>query len=112
MIQKSTTTAVALGPHAQPLTRFRWRRDSQVWAKVRRERWMYAFILPGLVFFVVFRYLPLLGNVVSFENYSPYLGFFDSPLVGFDNFAALFTSPAVSNALIKTLIINRLPILL
>ena len=72
---------------------------------------MYAFILPGFLFFVVFRYLPLLGNVVAFENYSPYLGFFDSPWVGFDNFAALFTSPAVGNALINTLIINGLQIL-
>ena len=111
MIQKSATTAVAIGPRAQPLTRFRWRPDSQVWAKVRRERWMYAFVLPGFIFFVVFRYLPLLGNVVAFENYSPYLGFFDSPWVGFDNFAALFTNPAVGNAVINTLIINGLQIL-
>jgi putative aldouronate transport system permease protein len=71
---------------------------------------MYAFVLPGFIFFVVFRYLPLLGNVVAFENYSPYLGFFDSPWVGFDNFAALFTSPAVGNALINTLVINGLQI--
>src|SRR5258708_20471495 len=111
MIKKSATTAVAIGPRAQPLSRLRWRADSQVWAKVRRERWMYAFVLPGFLFFVVFRYLPLLGNVVAFENYSPYLGFFDSPWTGFDNFAALFTNPAVGNALINTLIINGLQIL-
>src|SRR6266568_2841971 len=109
-MQKSATTAVAIGPRAQPLTRFRWR-DSQVWAKVRRERWMYAFILPGFIFFVVFRYLPLLGNIVAFEDYSPYLGFFDSPWVGFDYFAALFTNPAVGNALLNTLIINGLQII-
>ncbi len=72
---------------------------------------MYAFVLPGFIFFVVFRYLPLLGNVVAFENYSPYLGFIDSPWVGFDNFGALFTSPAVGSALINTLIINGLQVL-
>lgn len=72
---------------------------------------MYAFVLPGFLFFVVFRYVPLLGNVVAFENYSPYLGFFDSPWVGFDNFAALFINPAVGNALINTLIINGLQII-
>ena len=80
-------------------------------ARLWRERWMYFFILPGFIFFVVFRYLPLLGNVVAFENYSPYLGFFDSPWVGLDNFAALFTSPSVGTALINTLIINGLQIL-
>ena len=108
-MQKTATAAVAVRPRAQPVARVRWR-DSQVWAKVRRERWMYAFVLPGFIFFVVFRYLPLLGNVVAFQDYSPYLGFFDSPWVGFNNFAALFSSPAVGNALVNTLIINGLQI--
>jgi putative aldouronate transport system permease protein len=71
---------------------------------------MYAFVLPGFIFFVVFRYLPLLGNVVAFEDYSPYLGFFDSPWVGLDNFVALFNSPTVGTALVNTLIINGLQI--
>src|SRR5260370_33308299 len=85
--------------------------QSSVWSKVRRERWMYAFVLPGFVFFVVFRYIPLIGNIVAFEDYSPYLGFFDSPWVGFDNFVALFGNPAVGSALINTLIINGLQII-
>jgi putative aldouronate transport system permease protein len=72
---------------------------------------MYAFVLPGFLFFVVFRYLPLLGNVIAFEDYSPYLGFFGSRWVGFDNFATLFASPAVGNALINTLIINGLQLI-
>jgi putative aldouronate transport system permease protein len=71
---------------------------------------MYAFVLPGFIFFVVFRYLPLLGNIVAFEDYSPYLGFFESPWVGFDNFLALFNNPAVGSALANTLIINGLQI--
>ena len=111
MFQKSGTTAVAIRPRAQPIARLRWWPDSEVWSKVRRERWMYAFILPGFVFFVVFRYLPLLGNIVAFEDYSPYIGFVDSPWVGLDNFAALFTNPAVGNALVNTLIINGLQII-
>jgi len=72
---------------------------------------MYAFVLPGFIFFVVFRYLPLLGNIVAFEDYSPYLGFFESPWVGFDNFVALFNNPVVGSALANTLIINGLQIL-
>jgi putative aldouronate transport system permease protein len=71
---------------------------------------MYAFVLPGFVFFVVFRYLPLLGNIVAFEDYSPYLGFFQSPWVGLDNFRALLSSPTVGSALMNTLIINGLQI--
>jgi len=111
MIQESASTAAAIRARAQPFARFRAWPDSQVWSKVRRERWMYAFILPGFLFFVVFRYLPLLGNIVAFEDYSPYLGFVDSRWVGFDNFVALFTNPAVGNALLNTLIINGLQLL-
>src|SRR5579864_2924012 len=111
MIRESSLTAGAIRARARPFGILRWWPDATVWTKVRRERWMYAFILPGFVFFVVFRYLPLLGNVVAFEDYSPYLGFFDSRWVGFDNFAALLTNPAVGNALINTLIINGLQIL-
>jgi putative aldouronate transport system permease protein len=110
MIPKSAT-AVAARPHARPLTVVQRRLESPVWARVRREGWMYAFVLPGFLFFVVFRYLPLVGNIVAFENYSPYLGFLASPWVGFDNFAALFSDPAVGTALANTLIINGLQIL-
>src|SRR5262245_17244998 len=111
MVHDVGTSAAAITARAQPVTRLRWWPDSQVWSKVRRERWMYAFIVPGFVFFVVFRYLPLLGNVVAFQDYSPYLGFVGSTWVGLDNFAALFTNPAVGNALVNTLIINGLQIL-
>jgi putative aldouronate transport system permease protein len=72
---------------------------------------MYAFIIPGLLYFVIFRYLPLLGNVVAFENYSPFLGFFNSPWVGIQNFTALFTNPDILTALTNTVIINGLQIL-
>jgi len=72
---------------------------------------MYAFVLPGFIFFVVFRYLPLLGNVVAFQDYSPYLGFLASPWVGLDNFGAVLHDPAVGTALKNTLIINGLQIL-
>jgi putative aldouronate transport system permease protein len=102
---------IAIRSQPRALARARWRSDSQLWTKVRRERWMYAFVLPGFVFFVVFRYLPLLGNVIAFEDYSPYLGFFNSRWVGFENFVALFSSPAVGNAVINTLIINGLQII-
>jgi putative aldouronate transport system permease protein len=105
------TTAVAVQSQARTSPAVRVRSEPSVWSKVRRERWMYAFVLPGFLFFVVFRYLPLLGNVVAFEDYSPYLGFFDSPWVGFDNFGGLFTNPAVAGALINTLIINGLQLL-
>jgi len=71
-----------------------------------RERWMYLFILPGFLYFIVFRYLPLAGNVIAFQQYSPFLGFGDSPWAGWANFRKLFTDPDFSVALKNTLIIS------
>ena len=81
-------------------------------ARVWRERWMYLLIVPGLAYVVLFRYAPLLGNVIAFQNYSPYLGFGDSAWVGLQNFADLLASPDVGTALANTLIISGLQVVL
>lgn len=77
-------------------------------ARLWRDRWMYALMLPGLCYFLLFHYLPLLGNVVAFMDYSPFLGFRGSPWVGFANFAALLSDPDVGIALRNTLVINAI----
>ncbi|MGP5672029.1 ABC transporter permease [Brachybacterium alimentarium] len=69
---------------------------------------MYAFVLPGLMFFVVFHYIPLLGNVIAFQDYSPYLGVTGSRWVGLENFEALVRDPEVIGAIVNTLIISFL----
>ncbi len=75
-----------------------------------RERWIYLLIAPGFLYFVVFQYLPLLGNIIAFQDFSPYLGFFDSPWVGLANFGKLFTDPDVGIVISNTLIISFLQI--
>jgi putative aldouronate transport system permease protein len=82
-------------------------RDS-VWSRIWRDRLMLLLILPGVLFFVLFRYLPLLGNVIAFEDYLPFVGFVDSPFVGFDNFAAMINDTAFWQALSNTVIITLL----
>jgi putative aldouronate transport system permease protein len=76
-----------------------------------RARWMYVLMLPGVLYFVIFRYVPLLGYIVAFQNYSPWLGFTKSPFVGLDNFRALLSDPDVGVALRNTLEINALQLI-
>ena len=92
--------AAATGPARRALAR-------RVW----RDRWMYALMLPGVLYFVVFHYVPLLGNAVAFMDYSPFLGFRDSPWVGLENFRHLFSDPDVGIALRNTLLINGILLL-
>jgi putative aldouronate transport system permease protein len=78
---------------------------------VRHHPWMYAFIVPGLAFFVLFHYVPLLGNVIAFQDYSPYLGVTGSRWVGLENFAAILRDPEVIGAITNTLVISFLQLL-
>ncbi len=78
--------------------------------RMRREWQMYVFIVPGVLFFAVFAYLPLAGNVVAFQDYSAFRGVFDSQWVGLQNFANLLTDDEVLRALVNTLVISLLQI--
>jgi len=69
---------------------------------------MYLFMLPGFIFFVVFKYIPLLGAVIAFQDYSPFLGITGSTWVGLQNFAALLTDPEVATAMRNTLVLSFL----
>jgi putative aldouronate transport system permease protein len=71
--------------------------------RIWRDRWMYAFFMPGVLWFLVFIYLPMAGNIIAFKDYSPFLGYRDSPWVGLDNFKKLFDDPDFGVALRNTL---------
>lgn len=81
-------------------------------ARFRRDRVMLLMVLPGFVYFVVFHWLPIPGNIIAFEDYQPYLGFIDSVWVGLDNFAAAFSDPAFWYSLRNTLVITLMQLVL
>ncbi|KRF06807.1 protein lplB [Paenibacillus sp. Soil766] len=58
-----------------------------------RDRWLYLMLLPGIIFFLVYKYLPMWGVVIAFQNYSPGLGLFQSEWVGLKHFNRLFSEP-------------------
>jgi putative aldouronate transport system permease protein len=65
-------------------------------------------MLPGIIYFLVFAYLPLLGNIIVFQDYSPYLGFRDSEWIGLQNFREFIHDPEFLTALKNTLQIEFL----
>ncbi|GAB2675714.1 ABC transporter permease [Paenibacillus thermoaerophilus] len=50
-------------------------------------------MLPGLVYFLIFKILPMWGVLMAFQNYQPSLGLWGSKWVGFKHFERLFQSP-------------------
>jgi putative aldouronate transport system permease protein len=55
-----------------------------------RDRWLYIMLLPGVLYFILFKYVPMPGALIAFKNYQPFLGFAKSPWVGFDHFHRFF----------------------
>jgi putative aldouronate transport system permease protein len=68
--------------------------NSSVLAKrLLRNRAMYLMILPGFLFFIIFKYVPMWGLVISFQDYQPYKGVLNSDWVGMKHYVRLFTEP-------------------
>lgn len=75
-------------------------------ARLRRDRTLLIMVAPAVVLLAVFAYVPMLGNVMAWSDYSPYQGFFASPWVGWDNFVRVFANPLFLNAVGNTLTIT------
>ncbi|MGW6276973.1 ABC transporter permease [Kribbella sp. NPDC055071] len=75
--------------------------------RLRRDKVLVALGVPGATALILFQYFPLLGNIIAFKDYQPYLGIGDAPFVGLRNFSFLWDgNPAFLNALANTLILT------
>ncbi|WP_054951434.1 ABC transporter permease [Numidum massiliense] len=79
-------------------------------ARLWRDRYVYLLLLPGLLYFLVYKYIPMLGTVIAFKDYSPFLGFSDSPWVGLKHFRTIFEDAEVLQVLWNTLYLAFLQI--
>lgn len=81
------------------------KKTSSMLNQLKRNRLLYLMIFPGLIYFIVFKYLPMGGLVIAFQDYQSFLGITGSPWVGFKHFARLFTEPTFFMLLKNTLIL-------
>lgn len=79
---------------------------------IRRQKWMFLLLLPGLIYFIVFKYIPMFGIIIAFQDFNPYSGFTGSPWVGLKNFTNFFTNPDFLRLLRNTLGISLLSLAL
>jgi putative aldouronate transport system permease protein len=77
-----------------------------VWKRILKERWLYIMAIPGIAFFIIFRYFPFWGIIISFQDYNPFLGVTGSPWVGLKHFIRFFNEPTFLMLLRNTLLIG------
>jgi putative aldouronate transport system permease protein len=66
--------------------------QKSLWLRLKANRWLFLLALPGILYFLLFRYLPMWGLLIAFKRFSPALGMWGSPWVGFKNFTDFFGS--------------------
>lgn len=81
------------------------RPQNEVWRRMKRNKLLYLMILPGMLYFIIFKYLPMFGLIISFQDFKPYKGFIHSEWVGLKHFERLFTEPEFLMILKNTLVL-------
>jgi putative aldouronate transport system permease protein len=79
--------------------------------KFWRQRYAYLLVLPGLLYFIIYKYIPMLGLVLAFQDYNPFQGIMKSKFVGLSHFKTIFEDTTVIHVIWNTLEISLLQIL-
>src|SRR5664280_3603645 len=87
-------------------------RKVSVLTKLNHYKWLYLMLIPGIAYFAVFKYAPMYGITIAFQDYLPFLGYSGSPWVGFKHFQALFSGPDFPRIMGNTLILAALHVLI
>lgn len=115
-MQKSIITPRNLRPNSavvdeETKAEIKARNRKKKWADIKKNRALYLMILPGLLYFLVFKYAPMGGLIIAFQDYQPWLGILGSPFVGLKHFIRLFTEDTFVLLMKNTLIIFGMNIL-
>ena len=78
--------------------------------KALNSKYLIMMIIPAIVFYIIFCYLPMYGIVLAFKNFNPIKGIIGSEWVGFKNFEQVFDDPNFWPVFCNTLIIGSVKI--
>lgn len=79
---------------------------------IMRKNWqLYILILPAIIYFFVFNYLPLYGIQIAFRDYKAVDGILGSAWVGFKNFTTFFDAYYFKRLLANTFLLNMYSLL-
>lgn len=73
---------------------------------IRKHRGLLLMLVPALVYYVVFHYVPMYGAQIAFRDYAFLKGIWGSPWVGWENFRLVFGAPSFWEVFRNTLVIS------
>lgn len=72
---------------------------------------LYLMFLPVFLYYLVFRYAPMIWTLIAFKDYNPFLGFFESEFVGLRNFKQFLSSIYFWRVMRNTVVISMFDIM-
>ncbi len=82
------------------------------WGKFWRSKYLVMMIIPAIIFYIVFCYVPMYGVLMAFQKFNPRVGIFGSQFVGIDNFVKVFNDMKFWQSFRNTLIIGSVKIVI
>ncbi|QDY08333.1 sugar ABC transporter permease [Micromonospora sp. HM134] len=105
-------TSPTLRPPPAPATPAPVRRRRHPWRRALRRDWqLYSLAVLPLLFFLVFRYLPMIGNVIAFRRFSPGGSILGEYWVGLRYFRLFLADPTFWQVFTNTLVLGTLTLL-
>lgn len=77
-----------------------------LWKRILLNWQVYVLLLPGLIWYAIFCYMPMGGLSLAFKDYKANLGIWQSPWVGFQNYEFVMRDPDFFRALGNTVVIS------
>lgn len=81
------TSRSTIEPGPKPLMR------ASLGYRIKRDRYLLLLVLPCMIYYIIFKYVPIFGIAIAFKDYNMYRGVFASDWVGLKYFRMFFESP-------------------
>ncbi|MBU7592912.1 sugar ABC transporter permease [Metabacillus halosaccharovorans] len=83
-----------------------------IWFRIWQHRVFYLFLLPGIIWFFIFAYIPMYGITIAFKDFNFVKGILGSPWAGLKYFEQFFNYYQAGEIIRNTLIISLMKLLI
>ena len=77
-----------------------------------RHRWFYLLLIPPLLYYLIFRYIPIYNAQIAFKDFFALKGVEGSPWIGFQHFETFFKSFYFNELIVNTVVFSTAKLLL
>ncbi|WP_239634019.1 ABC transporter permease subunit [Paenibacillus sp. H1-7] len=81
-------------------------KQASYWKQWKRGKYLFLLFLPTLLFYVLFKYVPMFGLIISFKNYNLFKGVWESEWVGFKYYKLFWENPDFFKLIYNTFILG------